>query len=94
MKMLTNEERIKIALLVKSVWIANQPDAMDRSAALNMLLSNLQHEERENKVMIYNMGDITPDKIAEVKDIWMSLDRDLREFEFKQILKITEALEW
>lgn len=94
MKMLTNKERINIALLVKSVWMANQPDATDRSIALNMLLSNLQHEEREDKTMIYDVGDITPDELAVAKDIWMSLDRDLREFEFKQILKITEALEW
>lgn len=91
---LTKEERMTIAKMVKPIWEANRDEAQDRSIALGMLTSNLQHEERENKVMKYDCGTLTPDEIAEGKKIWAKVPRFMRGVEHKRILDIVEELEW
>ena len=83
-----------IARMVKSVWEVNRPEAMDRGVALNMLLSNLQHEEREDKVMLYACGTLTPDELATAKSYWLTVPQELRDYEYMKILEITNGLEW
>lgn len=100
---LNNSERMVIAKMVKPIWEADRenakakgkdPEAMDRSIALGMLTSNLQHEERENKVMLYDCGSLTPDELAEAKAIWKKVPQYLRGAEHKLILDIVNKLEW
>ena len=90
--MLTNDERKIIADMVYPIWEANR--AMDRSAALSMLISNLSHEEREDKTMLYDNGNLTPDELAKGKEIWAKVDKTYREFEHTKILEIVNGLEW
>lgn len=88
----TDMARYNIALNVKAVWEANRPEAMDRGIALNMLISNLEHEERANKKMLYDYGTLTPDQLAEMKKYWATVQN--RGAEYQVILEITEMLEW
>ena len=90
--MLTNDERITLAKMVYPVWEANR--AMDRSAALSMLTSNHEHEERADKKMLYDNGTLTPDELAKGKEIWAKVDKTYREFEHTKILEIVNGLEW
>lgn len=90
--MLTNDERKIIADMVYPIWEANR--AMDRSAALSMLTSNLEHEERADKKMLYDNGTLTPDELAKGKEIWAKVDKTYREFEHTKILEIVNGLEW
>ena len=90
--MLTNDERLTLAKMVYPIWEANR--AMDRSAALSMLTSNLSHEERADKKMLYDNGTLTPDELAEGKEIWAKVDKTYREFEHTKILEIVNGLEW
>lgn len=91
---LSKSERTVIAKMVKPVWSANQPEAADRSIALGMLTSNLQHEERADKRMIYDCGTLTPDEIAEGKAIWRKVAKAERGTEHKLILDIVNEMEW
>lgn len=91
---LNNSERMVIAKMVKPIWEANRPEAMDRSIALGMLTSNLQREEREGKLMLYNCGSLTPDELAEGKAIWAKVPAYERGAEHKEILDIVNELEW
>lgn len=91
---MTKENRMTIAEMVRPVWEANQPTAGDRSIALSMLISNLEHEERENKTMLYSCGTLTPDQIAKAKEIWRDVPKDYRGYERHKILEITEDLKW
>ena len=100
---LTTEERMTIAKMVKPIWVADRenaeakgtdPEAMDRSIALGMLTSNLQHEERENKKMLYDCGTLTPDELAEGKKIWAKVPQYMRGVEHKLILDVVNELEW
>ena len=90
--MLTNDERLTLAKMVYPIWEANR--AGDRSIALSMLRSNLEHEERDNKTMLYDNGTLTPDELAKGKEIWTKVDPVYREYEFKQILDIVNELKW
>lgn len=91
---MTKENRMTIAEMVRPVWAANQPAAGDRSIALSMLISNLEHEERENKAMLYSCGTLTPDQIAKAKEIWKEVPKDYRGYERHKILEIAEDLKW
>ena len=91
---MTKENRMTIAEMVRPVWEANQPMASDRSIALSMLISNLEHEERENKTMLYSCGTLTPDQIAKAKEIWREVSKDYRGYERHKILEIAEDLKW
>lgn len=91
---LNNSERMVIAKMVKPIWEANRPEAMDRSIALGMLTSNLQHEERANKKMLYDCGSLTPDQLAEAKAIWAKVPQYERGVEHTKILAIVNELEW
>lgn len=91
---LTKEERMTIAKMVYPIWVANRDEAQDRSIALGMLTSNLQHEERENKKMLYDCGTLTPDELAEGKKIWAKVPQYMRGVEHKLILDVVNELEW
>ena len=91
---MTKENRMTIAEMVRPIWEANQPMAGDRSIALSMLISNLEHEERENKTMLYSCGTLTPDQIAKAKEIWRDVPKDYRGYERHKILEIAEDLKW
>lgn len=91
---MTKENRMTIAEMVRPVWEANQPMASDRSIALSMLISNLEHEERENKTMLYSCGTLTPDQIAKAKEIWRDVPKVYRGIERMEILEIAEDLKW
>lgn len=91
---MTKENRMTIAEMVRPVWEANQPMAGDRSIALSMLISNLEHEERENKTMLYSCGTLTPDQLAKAKEIWRDVPKDYRGYERHKILEIAEDLKW
>ena len=91
---MTKENRMTIAEMVRPVWEANQSMASDRSIALSMLISNLEHEERENKTMLYSCGKLTPDQIAKAKEIWREVPKDYRGYERHKILEIAEDLKW
>ena len=91
---MTKENRMTIAEMVRPVCEANQPTASDRSIALSMLISNLEHEERENKTMLYSCGTLTPDQIAKAKEIWKEVPKDYRGYERHKILEIAEDLKW
>lgn len=91
---LTNQERMTIAMMVKPIWEANRPEAADRSIALGMLTSNLQHEERENKKMLYDNGTLTPDQLAEGKEIWKKVPKHERGVEHQKILEVLSEIEW
>lgn len=91
--MLSNKERTIIAKMAfPIIWEANQPAASDRSIALSMLISNLEHEERENKTMLYSCGTLTPDQLAEGKKIWGTVEKVNRGFERQKILDIVNSL--
>lgn len=90
--MLTNDERTTLAKMVYPIWEANR--AGDRSIALSMLISNLEHEERENKTMLYSCGTLTPDQLAKAKEIWRDVPKDYRGYERHKILEIAEDLKW
>ena len=93
---MTKENRMTIAKMVRPVWEANQPAASDRSIALSMLISNLEHTEREDKTMLYNCGTLTPDQLAEGKEIWADVLPSHRGVERAKILEIVNELgaEW
>ena len=84
--------RYTIARYVKEIWYANRPDASDRGIALKMLISNLEHSERENKTMLYSNGCLTPDELAVMKEYWATVTD--RGSEYQKILEITEMIEW
>ena len=84
--------RYNIARYVKEIWLANRPEASDRGIALKMLISNLEHAERENKTMLYSNGTLTPDELAIMKEYWATVDN--RATEYQKILEITEMIEW
>lgn len=93
---MTDNNRMTIAKMVRPVWEANQPTASDRSIALSMLISNLEHTEREDKTMLYNCGTLTPDQLAEAKAIWAEVPPSHRGIERAKILEIVNDLgaEW
>lgn len=91
---INNQERMTIAMMVKAIWEANRPEAADRSIALGMLTSNLQHEERKNKKMLYDCGTLTPDQLAEGKAIWKKVPVYERGVEHTKILEILSEIEW
>ena len=87
-------ERMIIADMVRPIWEANRPEAADRSIALSMLRSNLEHEEREDKIMKYNCGSLTPDQLAKGKELWCKTPKYMRGIEYAAILKIVEKQIW
>ena len=91
---MTKENRMTIAEMVRPVWEENQPMAGDRSIALSMLISNLEHEERENKTMLYSCGTLTPDQLAKATEIWRDVPKDYRGYDRHKILEIAEDLKW
>lgn len=84
--------RYNIALHVKAIWEANRPEAMDRGVALAMLISNLEHETRLDKRMLYSNGTLTPDELAQMKEYWKTIDN--KGTEYQKILEIVNMLEW
>lgn len=90
----TAENRKMIAQMVHEVSKANNDKVMDRGSALKMLISNLEHEERENKLMLYDNGGLTPDEIAQAKAYWKEIPKNERDSEYGEIMKILEKLKW
>lgn len=94
---MVKNDRIFIAEMVRPIYEANngRPEKiMDRSQALSMLRSNLEHEEREDKIMKYDCGSLTPDQLAKAKELWCGTPKYMRGIEYAAILKIVEKQNW
>ena len=88
---MTNNERNFIANLVKPVWIANQPEASDRSIALSMLRSNFEHKDN----MKYSNGTISTADFNKGAELWNNITPNVyKDLEFVKILEIVNKQVW